>query len=102
MNTGSSSCSATIKSSQGFSCSALQVAPEVAIAGKVFRNMTLRVTNVFLPFLTLLNGMTYYVSVRATSGGAQRLTAVATSAAVKASPSFHIHTICPGNLLTPS
>lgn len=60
-----------------------QVVPEVGIAGKVFSNLTLRTQNVSTPFQSLLNGMSYFVSVRATNNGAQRLTAIITSAAVK-------------------
>ncbi|EIE20201.1 hypothetical protein COCSUDRAFT_67530 [Coccomyxa subellipsoidea C-169] len=59
------------------------VVPEVGIAGKVFSNMTLQTQNVSTPFQSLLNGMSYFVSVRATNNGAQRLTATTTSAAVK-------------------
>lgn len=55
----------------------------MAIAGNVFSNVTLYVQNVTTHFLDLVNGMTYYVSVRATSGGAQRLSSIASSAPVK-------------------
>ncbi len=60
-----------------------QVVPEVAIAGKVFSNVTLHVQNVTTHFLNLVNGMTYYVSVRATIGGAQRLSSIASSSPVR-------------------
>ncbi|CAL8470951.1 g10493 [Coccomyxa elongata] len=61
----------------------LMVVPEVAVAGKVFSNVTLHVQNVTTHFLNLVNGMTYYVSVRATSGGAQRFSSIASSGPVE-------------------
>lgn len=65
----------------------------MAVAGKVFSNMTLRVQNVSSPFQSLLNGMSYYVSVRATNNAAQRLTSVASSTAVKV-PASCAHSYC--------
>jgi hypothetical protein len=66
----------------------VQIVPEVQINRKTFENVTLRVQNISSPYLSLINGETYYVVVRATNSGAQRLKGNASSAGVKV-PSFH-------------
>lgn len=86
-------------------CASLQTAPQVVIHGSVFANVTVFTQQINPSYLTLVNGATYYVSVRATGAGAQGLSVVATSDAVEVSLSkplsaFH-KTMCCVYLLHP-
>ena len=71
-----------------------QVAPQAAINGTLFRNVSLFQQQLHSSFLSLVNGAVYYVSVRATSAGAQGLATTASSAPVEArclAPQVHPH-----------
>ena len=61
----------------------LQNEPQAAINGTVFYNVTLIVQKSTSQYLSLVNGATYFVSVRATGAGAQGLTTVVSSSGVE-------------------
>ena len=64
-------------------CASSQVAPSVVINGSAFSNVTVFTQLINSSYLALVTGATYYVSVRATAGGPQGLSATATSNAVE-------------------
>jgi hypothetical protein len=62
----------------------VQVVPEAVINGTAFYNVSLFQYQLHSSYLSLVNGAVYYVSVRATSAGAQGLTTTASSGPVEA------------------